>query len=286
MKSPENNPPRWIMVTGASTGIGRVTTEYLVNKGFCVYACARSENDLASLARIRHVVPIRLDVTKKEEIAAAVKFIEKNKTSLHGLVNNAGIVRGGPLVVLPDGLLEHLFDTNFFGMHHVTKAFFPMINRNHGRIIIIGSVTGFIGYPFAGPYCASKHAIEAYADCLRRELFFTGTKVSLVQPGFIKTALWAKSASRSARIIELLGDPLWKPHKNESIRFFRQFLKDADDLGINPEKVAHIVFRSLTDRHPKNRYLATELNLKYRLIQTLSNSLIDLYFKYLYRSCR
>lgn len=282
----KKNYDKWIMVTGASTGIGRFTSEYLADIGFSVYACARKDKDLAALGKINHITPLRLDITKEEEIAAAVEVIEKTGTGLYALVNNAGITKGGPLAVLPDGILESLFDTNFFGMHRVIKAFFPMINKSHGRIVIIGSVMGFIGYPFAGPYCASKHAIEGYADCLRRELFFTKIKVSLIQPGYVKSDLWEKSTKEFALTSEQVRGSLWKPYKDVSIHFFKKFLNDAKHHGIDPGKVAGVVYKALTDRFPRSRYLVTEFNIKYRFFQILLDFEFDLYFKYLYWICR
>lgn len=275
----ENNYSKWILVTGASTGIGRKTAEYLAKNGYSVYACARKEKDLEALGKIEHVTPIRLDVTVDAEIAAAVEFVEKQGTGLYGLVNNAGITKGGPLPVLPDGYLEYLFDTNFFGMHKVTKAFFPMVNKANGRIVLMGSVMGFIGYPLVGPYCCAKYAIEAYADCLRRELFLTNTKVSLIQPGYVKSELWEKSTNEFGETVELLETGLWKPYKDIHITFFKMFLADAEKYGIDSEKVAKCVFKAVSKRFPRTRYLVSEFNPKYWLIKNLFGFQLDIYFK-------
>lgn len=282
----ENKYDKWILVTGASTGIGRKTTEYLAKNGFSVYACARKDDDLKALGEIDHVTPVRLDVTKDDEIEAAVSFVERQGTGLYALVNNAGITKGGPLVVLPEGYLETLFETNFFGMHKVTRAFFPLISKSRGRIMIMGSVMGFIGYPLVGPYCCSKYAIEAYADCLRRELFLSGTKVSLIQPGYVKSELWEKSTHEFEETKQLLSESIWKPYKEVHSRFFQMFLDDAERYGIDSEKVARCVFKASTSRFPKSRYLVSEFNPRYWLIKNLFGFQLDIYFKALYAWAR
>ena len=282
----KSNYDRWVLVTGCGTGIGRFTSEYLAMNGFSVYASARKEKDLNALGKIKHITPVRLDVTKDDEIAAVVERIKKEGTGLYGLVNNAGIIKGGPLAVLPDGYLEELFETNFFGMHKLTKALFPMIHQSNGRIVIVGSVMGFIAYPFVGPYCASKHAIEAYADCLRRELFLTRVKVSLIQPGYVRSALWEKSANEFVDTTELLQKSLWKPYKDICIDFFQKFLDGSGKNCTSLTRVANAVFNGLTKRSPRNRYLVTERRIKYWMIQLLPGFALDLYFKYLYKTCR
>ena len=277
--------PRWVLVTGAGTGIGRFTAEYLAQNGFSVYAAARSEPDLAALGLLDRVVPVRLDVTRGPEIAAALELVRSRGTGLYGLVNNAGIAGGGPLAVLPDGDLEELFAVNLFGVHAVTKAFFPLIDQAQGRIVFIGSVMGFIAHPFAGPYCASKHALEAYADCLRRELFLTGVKVSLVQPGYVRSPLWAKSAARFAVAMEASRESAWQPHGDVSIRIARMLAAGSEKKTTPLARVAQAVYKGLSKGSPRARYLVTERGLKYRLVRLLPAGALDLYFKHLYRAC-
>ena len=276
---------RWVLVTGAGTGIGRFTAEYLAGNGFFVYAAARGEQDLAALGKLDRVVPVRMDVTRGPEIAAALDLVQGRRTGLYGLVNNAGIAGGGPLAVLPDGCLEELFAVNLFGTHQVTKAFFPLIQQARGRIVFLGSVMGFIGYPFAGPYCAAKHALEAYADCLRRELFLTGVRVSLVQPGYVRSPLWAKSEAQFVDTTRILQESLWKPYRDVSINFFRRFLAGSKKRTTPLTRVAHAVFKGLAKGSPRPRYLVTEAGLKYRLIRLLPARALDLYFKRLYHAC-
>jgi len=273
-----------VLVTGAGAGIGRFTAEYLAANGFSVYASARQEKDLIELGKNKNIKPIRLDVTRGDQIGEAVDLIAGEGTGLYGLVNNAGIVRGGPLAVLPEGLLQETLAVNLLGVHEVTKAFFPLLHRVKGRIVIIGSVMGFIAYPFVGPYCVSKQALEAYADCLRRELLLTGVKVSLIQPGFVRTALAGKSASEFSRISELVKGSLWEPYRGPSAAVIQELLDRWGKGTATLTRVAQAVLKGLTEKSPRSRYLVTERNLRYRLIRLLPGTVLDMYFKRLYRS--
>ena len=172
-----------VLVTGASTGIGREIAETLAKNGYFVYAGARKQKDLDALNEIDNIQAVRLDVTIQDEINAAVATVQKGGKGLHGLVNNAGVFIGGPLIDVDVEEVQWLMDVNVFGVYRVTQAFAPMIIESKGRITTIGSISGTLSGKFSGPYSMSKHAIEAYTDSLATEMQKFDVSVSVIEPG-------------------------------------------------------------------------------------------------------
>jgi len=172
---------------------------------------------------------------------------------LRGIVNNAGIAVPGPLEFLPVDELRRGFDVNFFGALAVTQAFLPMLRAAKGRIIFMSSVSGQIAAPFVGAYSSSKFALEAAADALRMELRGSGVHVSLIQPGNVKTPIWAKG--RSARESLLQRAPQ-KAHEYYAPAFetLVKITEDAEKTGIEPHLVAKTVLHALTAKKPRPRY--------------------------------
>ncbi|MEM8710938.1 MAG: SDR family NAD(P)-dependent oxidoreductase, partial [Planctomycetota bacterium] len=163
-------PKRAVLVTGASTGIGRRTAEHLAANGFHVYAGARKQADLDALNKLDNVEAIRLDVTVPGDIAAAVRTVREAGRGLHGLINNAGVVVMAPLTEVTEDDLHFQMDVNVYGPYRVTKAFADLLIESGGRVSTTGSISGMVTWGLGGPYTMSKHAIEAYTDCLAAEL--------------------------------------------------------------------------------------------------------------------
>lgn len=224
-----------VLVTGANSGIGRKITERLAAEGYLVYAGARKEADLRELDAIENVQSIRLDVTRPEEIAAAVETVRKAGRGLHGLVNNAGVAVVGPLTEMKEDDLRFVFDVNVLGPYRVTQAFAPLIVESGGRITTISSIAGIVSRPPLGAYSMSKHAVEAFGDALAAELEPKGVKVSLVEPGNYRSEI-----SRNAAIRMGLGP--------DAPMADRSRLKDPDEVA---DAVAHALF----DPNPKRRYM-------------------------------
>ena len=178
-----------ILVTGASTGIGRNITERLAREGYFVYAGARKQKDLDALNALHNVEAVRLDVTIAEDIAAAVEQVRKGGRGLHGLVNNAGVAVIGSLIEVEEEDLDFQLDVNVYGVYRVTRAFAPMIIESKGRITTIGSISGILSGPLFGPYSISKHAVEAFTDSLAAELARFDVAVSVIEPGNYKSAM-------------------------------------------------------------------------------------------------
>ncbi len=149
--------------------------------------------NLSALNKIKNVQAVRLDVTIQEEVNAAVETIREAGRGLYGLVNNAGVASGGPLIEIDEADVRWLFDVNVFGVLKVTQAFAPLIINSKGRIVTIGSISGIGTWFGGGDYTMSKHAIEAFSDTLAMEMASFGVKVSVIQPGNYNSKI-AKSA--------------------------------------------------------------------------------------------
>lgn len=223
-----------VLVTGASTGIGRGITEYLAGKGYFIYAGARKDSDLKALAAIKNVQPVRLDVTKPEDIAAAVDLISQARRGLYGLVNNAGVATFAPLVDTPQEEFDLVMNVNVTGPFRMTKALAPALIASKGRIVTIGSDAGILGLEDMGAYCMSKHAMEAFTDVLAEEMQPHGVQVSIIEPGSYNSEIVRSAAKRAGKDVG--------PAVNGS---------SARD----PIQVAWAVERALFEPYPKRRYL-------------------------------
>ena len=186
-----------VLVTGASTGIGRRITERLATAGYFVYAGARKDADLQALAAIRNVQAVRLDVTKPADIDAVVAAVGKGGRGLYALVNNAGVVTVGPLVETTPEEFDLVMGVNVYGPYRMTRAFAPLILAQRGRIINIGSISGILSDAGAGAYQMSKHAMETFTDTLAQELAPAGVQVAIVEPGSYKSDIFKNEAQRS-----------------------------------------------------------------------------------------
>src|SRR5438132_2521675 len=212
-----------VLVTGASSGIGRAVVGELVRRGFTVFGTIRRRDDAASLAALG-ATPVTLDVTDAATIAAARAQLERALAGqpLAGLVNNAGIPAAGPLELLPLDELRHILDVNLIGAVAVTQAFLPRLKASRGRIVNISSVAGRGALPFLGPYAASKFGLEAISDSLRRELLPFGVRVIVLEPGSFKTAIWSKVEAMDLR--RYAGTP----YESVLERFRRASLRGAE----------------------------------------------------------
>ena len=238
-----------VLVTGASSGIGKMITETLAARGYFVYAGARKAEDLAALNLTDNVQSIRLDVTVQEEIDAAVRTINKQGRGLHGLVNNAGVLTAGPLLETDAERIEWLFNVNVLGVHRVTSAFAPLIIENKGRIVMIGSIAGNIGIKFLGAYSMSKHATEAYTDALAAELSAFGVQVSIVSPGDFSSNIWDREIQK-AKASGLVDEG--SPYKEDVAKWIASV--DAMETR-QPAVVAEAVQHALFDEQSRRRYL-------------------------------
>jgi NAD(P)-dependent dehydrogenase (short-subunit alcohol dehydrogenase family) len=223
-----------VLVTGASTGIGRKITERLARDGYFVYAGARKDEDIKALNAIKNVRGIRLDVTKADDIDATVAMIAKSENGLYGLVNNAGVVTVGSVANTEWNEFDLVMAVNVYGPYRMTKAFAPMITKQRGRIINIGSISGILASPGLSAYTMSKHAMEAFTDSLSSEMAESGVKVSIIEPGDYASDIWKSASKRTGEKTEFTDRAKLFP--------------EADDVA---EAAEHALF----DPQPKQRYM-------------------------------
>jgi NAD(P)-dependent dehydrogenase (short-subunit alcohol dehydrogenase family) len=247
---PQPAATRAVLVTGASSGIGRKTTELLSKSGFFVYACARKDADLEALAAIANVQAIRLDVTKPEQIEAAVKTVREAGRGLYGLVNNAGVAVLAPLIEMKEQDLAYQLDVNVFGPFRVTKAFAPLLIESKGRIAATGSISGTVTWSMGGAYTMSKHALDAYADTLALELRQFGVHVSTIEPGNYRSEIMA---GMRQRLIDGGYGGDGSLYKKQIERLVEQ-PTDRTEFK-EPDDVAAAFLRALTDEKPRLRYM-------------------------------
>jgi len=239
-----------VLVTGASTGIGRAIAEALAAEGHFVFAGARKAADLEALGRVPNMRGIKLDVTSATDIAAAVETVRASGKGLHGLVNNAGIAIVAPLTEVDERELQNLFDVNVFGPYRVTKAFAPLLIEAKGRVTTVSSISGILSGPLFGPYSMSKHAVEAFGDALGAELGRFGVKVSLIEPGNYKSEIGLNTVAQvEATAKRLTGTPYEQPMKNMVAAMGRYHTYPE------PTDVARAAVHALFDPNPKVRYL-------------------------------
>ena len=239
-----------VLVTGASSGIGLKITEVLAERGIHVYAGARKAEDLKRLDAMENVSSLRLDVTVQSEIDAAVEKVRKEGRGLYGIVNNAGVAIVAPLIEVDEDDLQFQMNVNVFGPYRVTKAFAPLIIESKGRITTIGSISGILSGTLFGPYSMTKHAMEAYADSLAREMERFEVKVSIVEPGNYKSKI---GESLKKRIDARGADYSSSAYKEEMNRMMAR-VGEADDEK-DPDEVAEAVYHALFDESPKMRYM-------------------------------
>jgi len=243
------HPARVALVTGASSGIGKVTARALAAAGFVVYAGARRPAALADLeaAGLR---PVRLDVTDEGSMVAAVRAAEAEHGAVDVLVNNAGYGELGPVEEVAADRWRRQFDTNVVGPVRLAQLVLPGMRRHHrGRIINVGSMGGEMTFPFGGAYHASKYAVEALSDALRAEVKPFGVDVVVIQPGVVRTPLG------DASIAALRTGPD-SPYAAMVAGFERQSRASFESgRGIlAPERVATTIVAAAQARRPRTRY--------------------------------
>ena len=259
-----------IVVTGASSGIGRATVTRLIAESFHVFAGVRKDADARSLkAEFGDAVePLMIDVTDQGSITAAAGYVNKmaGANGLAGLVNNAGAGIACPLEYLPAAELRHQFEVNVFGQLSVTQAMLPAIRQARGRIINIGSIGDRLTMPFAGALCASKYAVASLNEALRQELFPFGIHVCLIEPASIRTEAVSKlSADYQVRLAKMSPEAA-RRYGTQFQSFASKAISQELD-GSPPSVVAEAILHALTSPNPKARYLCGKKSL---LLATLA----------------
>jgi NAD(P)-dependent dehydrogenase (short-subunit alcohol dehydrogenase family) len=245
-----------IVVTGASSGIGEACALDLAQRGYLVYAGVRGDADARRVAAHHaNLRSVRLDVTDPDAIATAVQTVSGGGVPLLGIVNNAGIAVAGPLEFLPLEDLRRQFEVNFFGALAVTQAFLPLLRaRERGRVVFVGSISGRLTPPLLGPYSASKHALRAASNALRLELAPAGIRVSLIEPGSVKTPIWAKGRAASDEMLARLPAAAEAPY-GAALRNLVGVTETEEKNGMPVGVVVDAIRHALVDPKSKGAYL-------------------------------
>ena len=247
-----------VLITGTSTGIGAACAQRMASAGWTVYAGVRRQEDGDRLERsvTGDVRSVLLDVTNGAQIESVIATLadELGQQGLDGLVNNAGVGRGGPIEGLSEDDWRWVFDVNVFGLVDVTRAALPLLRAGRGRVVNIGSTAGRVAAAMLGPYAASKHAVEAISEALRFEVESFGMKVACIEPGEIETAIWDKVDRELTELDQRFAPEVldrYAPHVDMAYGF----VAEGAAKGIPASKVADAVHHALTSDKPKHRYL-------------------------------
>jgi short-subunit dehydrogenase len=247
-------PLKSIVLTGATSGIGRHTALHLARRGHFVFACGRREDRLEALVKETVGFDLRavpMDVDDPDSVDRAHRQVER-LTGHHGIqvvINNAGFGQPGPMEMVTDQELHAQFETNVVGLMRVTRKFLPrMRDRHEGRIINVSSVLGHFALPYLGAYCASKHAVNAVSDALRLELRPHGVKVIIIEPGAIRTEFTDRTEERAQA--HLADDSPYTP----SMRHFREKNTKHAANAPDPTCIAKAITHAVESRHPRRRY--------------------------------
>ena len=248
-----------VVVTGTSTGIGAATVSRLASMGFHVFAGIRREED-AETARSRaggNVTPLMIDITDSAMIAGAAETVGQvvGERGLAGLVNNAGIVKPGPLEFQPLDDFRHQLEVNLVGHLAVIQAFLPLIRRGSGRIVNVGSIGGLLVLPIEGAYSASKFGLEALSDALRLELRQWNIHVAHVDPGVTSTPIFGKTLAELDGALEGLHERGHHEYDGQ-VAAIRKAVEKLPDSAAPADDLAEAIADALTAKKPKTRYHA------------------------------
>lgn len=240
-----------ILITGASSGIGKATAIALLKAGYTVYATARRTDRLQELETLG-AKTMFLDVTNEKSIQEVINTIINKEGNIYGLINNAGYGSYGAIEDVTPEEARQQFDVNIFGLARITQLTLPYMRKNkEGKIINISSIGGKISLPLGGWYHATKHALEALSDALRIEVKRFGIDVIIIQPGAIKTE-WSDIALENLATNSRNSD-----YKHIYFTVLDQIGKVYQNrMAAKPETIADVIVKAITDKKPKARYAA------------------------------
>jgi NAD(P)-dependent dehydrogenase (short-subunit alcohol dehydrogenase family) len=262
-----------ILISGTSTGIGKATAQLLLDAGHRVYGTVRKAADAEQLALHPAFTALIMDVTDRPSIVAVMDTIRASGEPLHAVINNSGVALSGPLETLPESDYRHQFDVNVFGLLAVCQEALPLLHdaraagHTNVKIVNVSSVSGYITSMFTSMYSASKFAVEAITDGLRRELIDFGIDAISVAPGPVKTPIWEKAKTQT------------KPYEGTRYEHVLEKLGPYADAaaasGVTPEKVASVILKALETDRPRPDQLVIKKSFLIRLVMMLPKRVQD-----------
>jgi len=266
----------FVLITGASSGIGDQTVKLLISKGYSVLAGVRSKQDADRLKAtyVDKLYPLIMDVTLNTQVDQAYQEASRiiGNNDLVAIINNAGIAVNGAVLYVPIDEWKTQFEINLFGAIRTTQTFFPLLkkdspsNTHPKRIINISSVSGLFASPFLGPYAASKFALEAMSDALRRELFMYDIQVVLIEPGSIRTPIWTKAKEKPT---------YFGPEHDGILAFKDKVIEKNMEESLAPEAIDKVMLKAIAGKRVKPRYLIKSGKWKFQLVRLLPTRLVD-----------
>jgi NAD(P)-dependent dehydrogenase (short-subunit alcohol dehydrogenase family) len=242
------------IVTGASTGIGAATARELARRGFHVLAGVRRDGD-ADAIRGRGIEPLILDITKPDHIRALATRVydDPQRRQVRAVVNNAGVGANAPIETFDLDDWRKLFEVNLFGHVAVTQAVLPALIQSKGRVVNISSVGGKVAMATYGPYAATKFALEAVSDALRRELAATGVEVVVVEPGAVDTEMPGRAIATANDVAEAMT-PEQRQRYGGLVRAINAQTAAHTATCLPAEAAATVIAKAVTARRPRTRY--------------------------------
>jgi NAD(P)-dependent dehydrogenase (short-subunit alcohol dehydrogenase family) len=265
-----------VVITGASSGIGRATVREMARRGFHVLAGVRRDQD-ADAIRGEGIEPVILDITNADHVRALAHRVNEDSQgrAMRALVNNAGVGVNAPIEVFGIEEWRRLFEVNLFGHMDVTQKLLPVLIRSKGRVVNISSVGGKIAMATYGPYAGAKFALEAASDALRREIDPLGVKVIVVEPGAVTTEMLGRVGATGDRIISEMT-PEQQGRYAALMHAVIAQAKASIPGGAAPEAAGLVIADAITSERPRTRYtVGRDAAIVVRLARFLSDRMLD-----------
>lgn len=247
---------KYILVTGASSGIGRQTVvELAKNSSYIIFATIRKREDKALIERVsKNVVGVYLDITNKASVLKALKFITSKTKVLDVIVNSAGIATAGPLELLNINDIKNQFEVNTFGPLFLFQTFLPILNKN-GKIININSMAQTGIFPFIAPYCASKRALSIFLNALNIELK-NDKKIKIVEinPGVVQTPIWHKSVNACFENLKKTNNKALLNSYHNELNVLKNNAQKNETKGLFAIDIANLIVKIIKNEKPKSKY--------------------------------
>lgn len=272
---------KYVLITGASSGLGKETALKLALEGYRVFAGVRKQEDAQNLENLnQNIKAVFLDVTSDASVESAFENISNETKNLYALINNAGIALGGPVEFLPISMLQKQFEVNVFGAIRTAQKFLPLLdNSDDARIVNISSMASYGVFPFISPYCASKRALDMFFNSLLVENKNPNLKIISLKPGVVRTPIWDKSIDACEKCFENATDDCRKKYEKE-LRFLATNAKKNNTKGLDSKDIANLVFKVLSIKNPKLSYNLGKDSLFAKILsflpQKICNSLVKL----------
>lgn len=271
---------KYVLITGASSGLGKETAQKLAQEGYKVFAGVRKQEDKESLESLNpNITAVFLDVTNDDSVNNAFATISAATNSLYALVNNAGIALAGPVEYIPVDILKQQFEVNVFGAIRVAQKFLPLMKNHEAKIVNISSMASYGIFPFISPYCVSKRSLDMFFNSLLLECKMPDLKVISIKPGTVRTPIWDKSLAVCEKNMEFLCEEGKKKYEKEFDFLIKNARKNNDE-GLLPEDISNLVARILKCKNPKLSYNVGKDSFAARILSLLPQRVVNALVKY------